>query len=223
MPSPPFKSYRLLFVLLATIVTIVACSPTPELTESESPKTLTDLADRIGELPADTAVSLLFAVSVNHGMITKVAPNRRELTFTTGEISSIVAFTDRPERHAFSLTAAQLSTVWESGSDSFSVDPPNAIIEDSRGRVGVTEVTGFALVSEAVTIQLDRMSYKSLDAGDILDGEVSDLTLFIDSDAFKLTVLGSLSDFSRRQKRVFRWTVNFGRLVVEATIGRSER
>tara|TARA_R110002020_G_scaffold144025_5_gene316866 strand:- start:2404 stop:3087 length:684 start_codon:yes stop_codon:yes gene_type:complete len=153
----------------------------------EAPKTLGDLASQLEALPDDTPVKLLFALSVKLGEITKKDEGRRELTFMTEEISSITAFTDRPERHAFSLTVGQLASVWEAGSDSFAKDPPNAVVEDSRARTGVTEVTGFSVAEGSVTIQLDRMAYKSLDEQDSLDGLVKDLTLFIDSDALKLT------------------------------------
>jgi len=196
MPSR-VKPYKVIVwgpsVFAAIVALCVGCAEKTAATEAapaavaETPKTLSGLASQLEGLPDDTPVKLLFALSVKLGDITKVAEGRRELTFTTDKISSIMAFTDRPERHAFSLTVEQLATIWEAGSDSFAEDPPNAVVEDSRARIGVTEVTGFSLVNEAVTIQLDAMAYKTLDEGDSLDGEVKDVTLFIDSDALKLT------------------------------------
>ena len=88
------------------------------------------------------------------------------------------------------MTMPMLGTIWTTGKDSFAKDPPNAVIEDSRSRIGVTEITGFVVNGDTVTVELDRMAYKSLDAKDSLDGVTENITLFIDSSWFKVTGAG---------------------------------
>ena len=148
------------------------------------------LGGRLASVPDGTSVKMLFTVGVRRGVVTRVGEGRRRFEFSLSDVVSVVGFTDRPVRYAFSMTMPMLGEVWSAGKDSFSKDPPNAVIRDSRSRIGVTEVTGLVVDGDSVTFELDRMSYRSLDAGDSLDGEVEGVTLFIDSSWLKVTGSG---------------------------------
>jgi len=161
-----------------------------QIGNSTPPKDLAEYVDRLATMKDGTPVHMLFVINVNKGTILKVGDAKRTLTFNQSDVTTAMGFTDRPERYAFNMTTSMIASMWGEGENSFAADPPNAVVEDSRSRLGITEVTGFAIVDDLVTIQLDRMSYKSLDSGDSLDGDVEDLTLFIDSKAFKITGAG---------------------------------
>ena len=187
-----FKFQSKIIMVALLVIFIIGCNreaevlktsnePAPSEVVPKEAKDLSALAGQISALPNGTPVKLLFVVSVKRGMITKTGEGKRELTFRTSDVNSVMGFTDRPQRYAFSISVSALAAVWVAGKDSFAKDPPNAIVEDSRARVGVTEITGFTADGDAVKVSLDRMAYKSLDAKDSLDGEVQNLTLFIDS------------------------------------------
>ena len=155
-------------------------APTADLPAPPPPENFVELADQIAALD-DGPIKMLFVLHTTKGEISKTADVKRQLTFSVEDVTSVVGFTDRPDRYAFTLTASMLATIWDTGSDSIAKDPPNAVIEDAHSRIGVTEITGFALDEGVVTVQLDQMAYRSIDAGDSLDGETTELTLFIDS------------------------------------------
>lgn len=140
----------------------------------------------------DTKVDLLFVVNVSSAKIAKVSDDKRELSFKVSDVISVVGFADRPKRLAFNTTAETLATMWDEGDNSFASDPPNAVIKDSMSRVGVTEVTGFSVSGDVVVVQLNRTAYKSMDAGDSLDGDVEGLTLFIDQSIAKVVETGTV-------------------------------
>lgn len=173
------------FLVLAGL--LVGCAHTPVAVPPSPAKTLSDLAEQLDSLPEGTHVKMLFALRATRGEIERVGDAQRELSLNASDVTSVVGFTDRPQRYAFNMTPGMLADMWGAGENSFASDPPNAVIEDSRARVGVTEVIGFSVADDAVKIRLDRMAYKSLDAGDSLDGEVKDLTLFIDSSWLKVS------------------------------------
>jgi hypothetical protein len=173
--------------MFVAIGLLIGCAHTPTIVPPSPAETLADLAEQIDSLPEGTHVKMLFALRATKGKIERVGDARRVLTLDVSDVTSVVGFTDRPQRYAFNMTAPMLAAMWGDGQNSFVSDPPNAVIEDSRARMGVTEVTGFAVSDGVVKVQLDRMAYKSLDAGDSLDGEVKDLTLFIDSSWLKAT------------------------------------
>ena len=164
------------------LAALVSCSGNAKETEAApTTETVRSFADRLSNQSPDTPAKLLFVVTVEAGTITKVNDTRHELSFSADDLNTALAFTDRPERQAFDLTLPMLLAMWGEGSDSFVADPPNAVVEDSRFRVGVTEVTGLKAEGETVTFHLDNMAFRSLDESDDLVGDVEHLSLFIDS------------------------------------------
>jgi len=186
-------------ILLLSLL-LFACSkgtaPAPEadvVAEAppvEAAQNLRELSDQIIALPDKTPLKLLFVVTIKRGDITRTGEGKRALVFKVSDVTSAIGFTDRPQRVAFNFTVSAFASIWTTGSNSFAKDPPNAIIKDSRSRVGVTELTGFSIDGDLVKVSLDRVAYKSIDKEDSLDGDVRGLTLFIDSKWFKLTGAG---------------------------------
>ena len=192
------RSFILLFLAASVLATGCKVQGTPvtlapkvkAATSAKQAKSLNDLAEQIKALPAGTPVKLLFVVNVKSGTIIKTGEAKRQFIFKVSDVNSSMGFTDRPQRYAFNITMPMLGTIWTTGKDSFAKDPPNAVVEDSRSRIGVTELTGFIVENDIITVELDRMAYKSLDVTDSLDGKVENITLFIDSSWLKVTGAG---------------------------------
>jgi hypothetical protein len=192
---------KLKMVLVASLIVLLAGCSTETIEPPTPPpaKNLKELGDQLDNLPKGTSVKMLFVLEVKSGTVKKTGDGKRELTFKTSDVSSVLGFTDRPQRHAFNLTVPALTAIWGAGKNSFAKDPPNAIIKDSRSRIGVTEVTGFVVDGDEVTVSLDRMAYKTVDKGDSLDGDVEGLTLFIDSKFLGLKITGAGIAFGLQQ------------------------
>ena len=163
------------------LVALVACSGNAKEATNTKAETVRAFADRLSDQSPDTPAKLLFVVAIEAGTVTKVNDVRHELSFNADDLNTALAFTDRPERQAFDLTLPMLLAMWGEGSNSFVADPPNAVVEDSNFKVGVTEVTGLRADGETLTFHLDNMAFRSLDESDDLVGEVEHLSLFIDS------------------------------------------
>jgi hypothetical protein len=163
-------------------------------------KSLSEVASQAKDLDKSTHIKLLFALNLKAGKITEVGKGRRELVFSSSDVTSAVGFTDRPQRYAFNMPITALLSIWDAGRDSFSKSPPNAVIEDGRSRIGVTEISGFTIEKSLVKMSLDQMAYRSLDAGDSLDGDLKEIRIFIDSSWLKISGAGVASLLSNAAK-----------------------
>lgn len=171
----------------------VACNCNDPVTQVDAapPSNLDELGAQIDALPDGTHVSMLFVISVSNATVTPADENGQStVVFGVDDVTAALGFTDRPQRYAFNITMPALASGWSEGTNSFEADPPNAIVEDSRSRVGVTEITSFNVEDNIVTVGLNRMAYKSVDDGARLDGTVENLRLFIDSGWLKVTGAG---------------------------------
>jgi len=178
-------------ITFITTSLIIGCSQSTKPATSQEPtRTISDLADELEAQDPATPASLLFVVSVSSGAITKVDDTHHALVFNSSNLTTALAFTDRPQRHAFDLTIPMLATMWGEGENSFAADPPNAVIKDDS-TIAVTELTGMSIDAEGVvTFQLDRLDYRTIDQGDDLVGVVGNVTLYIDSGASIITTAG---------------------------------
>ena len=76
-----------------------------------------------------TKPSYLFALSGTSGSVDGD-------TLTINGVTNVIYFSDRPERIAGHITLERFIGLWDKGSDSFKVDPPNAEISISEN-IGV--------------------------------------------------------------------------------------
>lgn len=179
-----------LIAVTSMLFTLTSCEA-DGLTTPEPATNLEELSAQIDALPDGTHVGLLFVVSISKATVTPADDDGQSaLLFNSDDVTAAIGFTDRPQRYAFNITMPALASGWAEGTNSFASDPPNAIIEDARSRVGVTEITGLHVVEGDVTFDLNRMAYESVDDGVRLDGDVEDVRLFIDSGWFKVTGAG---------------------------------
>ncbi|MDG2053121.1 MAG: hypothetical protein P8J86_00280 [Phycisphaerales bacterium] len=73
--------------------------------------------------------SVLFVQSTEAGSLTPVEGKKGTFTLELSKPNPHVTFfTDRPERHAGTMSISQFLGIWNQGKDSFETDPPNAAL-----------------------------------------------------------------------------------------------
>jgi hypothetical protein len=95
---------------LLTLVLALACACDASHPEGE--------ASSEGETP-----SWLFVVNADQATLTS------DSLLLSGVASTVIAFTDRPDRGFATITMEKLAALWTEGSDSFEEDPPNAAVD----------------------------------------------------------------------------------------------
>ena len=147
------------------------------------PQTIDELVTQLKQESPREPVKLLFVVSAKKGTISRVNnTGNHVLTIAKEDLLRTIAFTDRPQRLAYDISPAMLLSIWYSGKDSFSIDPPNAVLLDDDDRIAITTLSDMIDDSDVLTFKLNRNAYKEVDKGDRLLGtELHHPTLVIDS------------------------------------------
>ena len=143
-------------------------------------KDVRDLANRLDQEDPKSQMTLLFVIGAEEGTVLKVGDTRHEFSFQKDDVTTSIAFTDRPERKSFDLPLPIFEAMWNEGKDSFAVDPPNAVLKDDSYRVAITELTGLVHDADTITFYLDQNAYKKID-GSGAGTKLQNPTLFIDS------------------------------------------
>ena len=116
----------------------------------------------------------------------------------TGVSPSTLYFSDRPERVVGHMTTEQFLDVWSEGENSFSSDPPNAVL--SWVDLGDDRPEDCVVVLSNPQAEADSLSYSI----DILEGSVPEscgaCTLFIDPLGRPLSPV-SVAGMRRRERR----------------------
>jgi hypothetical protein len=120
-------------------------------------------------------------IEAKRGTVIRISDTQHEFSFRKADLTAAIAFTDRPQRQSFDLPLSIFGVMWDTGKDSFAASPPNAVLEDDKGRLAITELTHFKESTDTVKFTLDRNAYKAIDNGDGLSHELTNPTLFIDS------------------------------------------
>ena len=155
------------------------------------PKTALELSRHLAYLPANTRVSLLFVLTAKQGAIHQDKEGHHILTFRKQDIADLVAFTDRPERLAFSVSVPMLAAFWDSGARSFSRIPPNAVIEDKALETAIAELLDMKQNANLVQFKLHRDPFKNVDI-DAMGKHLQNPALFIDASVFTAAGLSVL-------------------------------
>ena len=74
------------------------------------------------------APSFLFVVQAKKGEIKKNKAGHYELILNKADVNHVIMFSDRPYRIVKHITGKNLAADWSVGSNSFKVDPPNAVL-----------------------------------------------------------------------------------------------
>ena len=159
---------------------LVGCSQAP--VPLTPPQTLDDLVTQLKAQPSGTQVKLLFVISAKKGIVHRVDEKGTHMfVFNKKDLTAAIAFTDRPERHAFDMSLSMFVSIWTEGKDSFADDPPNAVLIDDNAKIGITVLTGLTENPDTVIFSLNRNAYKAIDAADKLTTHLINPTLIIDS------------------------------------------
>lgn len=170
----------LLFKLLILLALLVGCTKDPA--PRTPPQTLDDLVAQLKAQPAETKVKLLFVISATKGIVHRMDEKGTHMfVLNKADLTAAIAFTDRPERHAFDMSLPMFLSIWKEGKDSFADDPPNAVLVDDNSRIGITVLTGLTENPDSVIFSLNRNAYKAIDAADKLTTHLTSPTLIIDS------------------------------------------
>ena len=73
-------------------------------------------------------ISFLFVVSSDKAKVTMPSQTTYKLTILRSDLNQVLVFSDRPERIVHTITAKELQANWKVASNSFKVDPPNAVL-----------------------------------------------------------------------------------------------
>ena len=108
-----------------------------------------------------------------------------EMPFTR----DVFAFTDRPDRKQAYLTAFEFEAFWsEEGANSFSADPPNAVL---TWQVGEEQREAELIIKNATVysdgVQESLLYEVTLEAGQMPDAQMSFVSLFVDSNGASAT------------------------------------
>ena len=159
---------------------LVGCSQAP--VPLTPPQTLDDLVTQLKAQPSGTQVKLLFVISAKKGIVHRVDEKGTHMfVFNKKDLTAAIAFTDRPERHAFDMSLSMFVSIWTEGKDSFADDPPNAVLIDDNAKIGITVLTGLTENPDSVIFSLNRNAYKAIDGADKLTTHLVNPTLVIDS------------------------------------------
>jgi hypothetical protein len=167
-------------VRLLIFLFLVGCSQAP--VPLTPPQTLDDLVTQLKAQPSGTQVKLLFVISAKKGIVHRVDEKGTHMfVFNKKDLTAAIAFTDRPERHAFDMSLSMFVSIWTEGKDSFADDPPNAVLIDDNAKIGITVLTGLTENPDTVIFSLNRNAYKAIDVADKLTTHLVNPTLVIDS------------------------------------------
>jgi len=138
--------------------------PTAVAAQDETPAASPGAAD---------GTSVIFVASAPSGSISGT-------TLTLDAPASVVFVTDRPERKVGHLQPADLVDLWAEGDDSFTVDPPNAIVSfleipDEDGSSAILVLTSSSVADGSLSFEFEVLE------GTVTDGDVGVTSLFSES------------------------------------------
>lgn len=179
-------------VLILTLLLVSGCSK--QSVATSPPQTIDELATQLKKQSPHSKVKLLFVLSAKKGTVSRINSTRNHtLTIVKEDVVRSIAFTDRPQRLAYDMSVAMFVSIWHSGKDNFSINPPNAVLLNNDNKVAITTLTEMVDEPSTLTFKLNRNAYKEIDAGDRLLGtELHQPTLVIDASILTAAGLAGL-------------------------------
>jgi hypothetical protein len=106
-----------------------------------------------------------------------------ELVILKKNISSVVVFADRPKRNVNNINVAQLEKLWKKGANSFTKNPPNAVLSGKSYPTTIVEITGMVVHSNDVHFQIRAIDGSSIKTVN----NIQNVVLTIDNTGKKIT------------------------------------
>ena len=117
-----------------------------------------------------------FVIEAKNGKLTQVNGKNYQLVIPLSDLSSVLAFSGRPNHVALHMTPDQFSQVIHSGNNSFDKTPPNMALTVDGGNSMAFEIMGSSKDQKNITYQLLLIGDQSSPQN--MSGNVS---LFIDT------------------------------------------
>lgn len=89
---------------------------------------------------ASVQPSFMYVVYAHQGEIKHKKGNQSVLMLDRSDLDEVIEFSDRPERIVRYITGKDLLGAWDSGDNSFLVDPPNAVLSANGMRPVIVEL-----------------------------------------------------------------------------------
>ena len=110
--------------------------------------------------------SFLFVLQANEATIEPVKGKANTYTMsmklTEDNVGKIIAFTDRPYRIVEYMTVKQLQQLWGEGTNSFKVDPPNAVLSAQGLDASIVIIQSVEITEGELLLTLVGLSNKQL-------------------------------------------------------------
>lgn len=118
-------------------------------------------------------VDWLFVITASHGDI-KQTDEAYHLELKHSHVNRVLMFADRPKRIVRTISTKTLAKLWENQIDSFSSDPPNAVMVYNEKTV--------PMVLQSMVVNKDNIRFKiSHDDYPLTKVSADGISLFIDS------------------------------------------
>lgn len=104
------------------------------------------------------APSYLFVVSAQQAQITPADNGQLSLNISHDDIDNVIELSDRPNRFVKYLSADRLSQDWSVGTDSFTANPPNAVLSAANMKPQVVILTNMSIQDNQVIFGLDQLN-----------------------------------------------------------------
>lgn len=130
--------------------------------------------------PAKKKIALLFVIEAAHGSLTHVKGKIYQLTIPTHDVRTVLAFSDRPNRLAFTMKQSEYHKMNYTGKNSFTKNPPNVVLTWGHQ---LDEAAAYTLVESHIDHHafVYRLRYIGPSDNEVEAPQTGHLALFIDT------------------------------------------
>lgn len=121
----------------------------------------------------NTHVNYMYVVAAGRGHIQHVSTNHYILSMQIPSVNQVIQFSDRPQRIVKYISGQDLTNSWSQGDNSFTQDPPNAVLSGYN-------LSPKIIVLTRERIQGDTISYHFTSEKALATKNYSQITLTID-------------------------------------------
>lgn len=113
-------------------------------------------AEKLAEKPGKKPINLMFSIGLKNAAFKHVSGLQYELNTPKDGVASIIAFSDRPTRVAFSIKPSRFFQLTHIGSSAYANNPPNISLVFDKNQIpdAVFQVKSYRITKKAVTYSL---------------------------------------------------------------------
>ena len=177
-----FRKVGLLLSLVFGMMVLSSCSK--DTSKNTKPAASETQAPAASE---DKAPSFLFVLQANKGKIIKENDTKTNkdqhylvLAHDLKNLHHVIQFSDRPNRIVKIISDKELEGIWKQGDDSFESNPPNAVLSSAGQKAQIVILNGMTVTEDNIKFPISISDDEKKAIGNIVEGELSDVTLTID-------------------------------------------